>query len=372
MTHTISWYNKFLIINMVVAAIACGEPPKPPAPPPVAVGAMVPTVGSTVFFDKYPANVNALEQVDLKPQVNGYISAIHFKDGEEVEKGRLLYSIDDQAYQSAYDQAEAALALAKANLAKTKGDADRYAGLARQEAVSKEVLEHALADLQSGKAAVEAAKATVALARTNLKYAGIRAPFSGTIGISSVRVGASVQAGATLLNTIGTTDPIAVDFPLDEKEIPRFSQLLKNPRGQDSLFTLLLPDGSMYAATGKFLLMDRAIDAQTATVKVRLVFPNPGRTLRQGMGCTVKVRHRSEGEQILVPTKALVEQMGEYFVYAVGDSSKAVQKKVTVGQTIGNKTVILEGIQPTDSLITDGVQRVKDGVKVKASPVAKP
>ena len=145
---------------------------------------------------------------------------IYFKEGQYVEKGQKLYSIDEQQYRGAYEQAVAQLHVDEANLAKLQQDADRYEELGKQDAIAQQTVQHAQADLEAGKKLVEAAKANVSAIEVNLRYTTINAPLSGTIGISLVKIGASVSPGTTLLNTISSDNPIAVDVALDENLIP--------------------------------------------------------------------------------------------------------------------------------------------------------
>ena len=195
-----------------------------------------------------------------------------------MNKGQKLYDIDRQQFQASYDQSVANLNVSKANLAKAQQDADRYSDLLKQDAIAKQVYDHAMADLQSAKMQVQAAQSNVRNVQTTVKYSSIYASFSGTIGISLVKTGALVTANQTLLNTISSDDPIAVDIAVDQKQIPRFIQLQQHPsRPTDSVFTLQLPDNSIYPQQGKVSFIDRAVDPQTGTIKARLIFQNPNK-----------------------------------------------------------------------------------------------
>ncbi len=360
-----------LIIMMSVLAAGCGgkkEDDKKNQPPP-AVPVSVAKVKDTaaVYFDEYPATVTALSEIEIRAQVSGYISGIYFKDGQHVTKGQKLYSIDPQQYRGQYEQAVANLNVAKANQARAQQDAERYQQLAQQDAIAGQVLDHAIADLNSAKSQVTAGEANVSSVQTSLKYTTIYAPVSGTIGISAVKYGEAVTPGSTVLNTVSSDDPMAVDFEVDEKVVTRFAELQKkgtNPA--DSVFTLSLPDGYLYPVPGSIYLIDRAINPQTGTIKVRLTFPNKDMILRSGMTCNARVKNDDAREkQILIPYKAVVEQMGEYSVYIVGDSSKAMQKKVVLGRRINENVIVKSGLEGNETIITDGVQKVKEGVKVK-------
>lgn len=361
--------NKKASISFYITILAFSSCSNNPAQAPVAPAAVtVETVteAEAAYYEAYPGTVVALDEVELRPQVSGYITGIHFKDGQHVQKGQLLYSIDQQAYEANVNQAQANLAVAQANLNKAEQDANRYRELDKKDAIAKQVLDHALADLESAKMQVRAAQAGVKGVQTNLRYANIYAPFDGTIGISLVKKGASVSPGSTLLNTISTDNPVAVDFYLDQKDLSRFSQLeQKGKVAGDSTFSLLLPDQSQYDAYGRIAAVDRAVDAQTGTIKIRLAFPNDSKSLRPGMSTTVQVLHQANERSILIPYKAVTEQMGEYFVYTVTDSNTVTQRKVVMGTDIGDQVVIKDGLDPGNQIVTEGLQRLKEGAKIK-------
>jgi RND family efflux transporter MFP subunit len=337
-------------------------------PPPVQVSAYEVKTGSATYYDEYPATVVALNQVELRPEVSGYISEISFKDGQHVTKGTKLYSIDQQQYRAAYDQAVANLNVAKSNLVKAQQDADRYTDLAKDNAVARQTLEHALADLESVKMQVTAAEATVKSVQTNLRYSVIEAPFDGTVGISLVKLGSAVTTGQTLMNTISSDGPMGVDCAVDEKQISRFNDLLHSPtNGTDSTFTIVLPDQSMYPYTGQLSLLDRSVDSQTGTIRIRIILPNPSRILKAGLTCNLRVRASSPATTLLIPYRAVIEQMGEYFVFALS-GNKATQRRVVLGMNINDMVIVKDGLQAGDQVVVEGMQRLRDNSIVAVAP----
>ncbi len=369
MQNRISRFSFFISSSLLLAACG-GKAPEQKAPPPTPVNIYQVKKEAAVYYNDYPATVAALNQVDLKAQVTGYITGIFFSDGQHVSKGQKLYDIDRQQYQANYDQAVANWNVAKSTLERAQQDADRYNELLKQDAIAKQTVDHALADLQSAKMQVAAAKANVTRMGTDLKYSVIYAPFDGTIGLSQVKMGTLVTANQTLLNTVSSDNPMAVDIAIDQKEIPRFVQLQHHPEKMtDSVFTLVLPDNSIYTGTGRISLIDRAIDPQTATIKTRLIFMNKGNVLRAGMNCTIRIKNNDEAAiALMAPYKAVVEQMGEYFVFVVGDSSKVSQRKVMLGAKINDKVIVRGGLNEGDKIVTDGVQKLKDGAVVQLAP----
>ena len=331
------------------------------SPPAVSVSVQQVSEANASYYAEYPAIVRALNEVELRPQVSGYITAIHFKEGERVKKGQKLYSIDPQQSQGAYQQALANLKVQETNLLKAKQDVERYRKLNESDAIAKQQVDYAEAAYQAAEKQVDAAKATVPSVQTNVRYTTITAPFEGTIGISQVRLGASVTPGSTLLNTISTDDPIGADITIDQKEIYHFSQLAEKALPNDSTFRLAF-GGEVYPHNGRITVIDRAVDAQTGTLRIRLTFPNPDHLLRSGMSATVRVLATSQ-QAVVIPFKAVTEQLGEFFVY-IADSSKVTQRKVVLGQQVGRNIVVREGLKSGETIVTEGVQNLREGAAI--------
>jgi membrane fusion protein (multidrug efflux system) len=361
-----------LILGSVTLA-SCGGQPAPQQGPPPATPVTTYTVDEqpVTTVDTYPGVVVALNEVELRAQVGGYITAIYVKDGQRVTKGQKLYEIDRTKYLAAYNSAQANVAVAKANRDKAKKDADRYTKLAQQEAVAKQRVDYALTDLANAESQIAAAKANLAAAANDLQRSIIVSPLTGTIGISQVKLGALASPGTTLLNTVSTNDPIAVDIPVNQAEIPRFIQLQKNAAAvKDSLFSIQLQDNSIYKRQGRIIAIDRAVDPQTGTIKVRISYPNEGGKLISGMNVNLQVLNKQEGNQLVIPYKAVTEQLGEFNVFVVGDSSKAVPRVIKVGTQIDQNIVVKSGLKKGEVIVVDGVQNVKPGAVVHAGSAA--
>src|SRR5690606_10409913 len=215
----------------------------------------------------YPATVVPLQETEIRAEVSGYITKIYVADGAFVSQGQSLYEIDRIRYQAAVDQAKANLEIAKANLQRVEKDLARYQTLAEKDAIAKQTLDYATTDVNNQRAQVQAAQAALTTAETNLQRSVIRAPFSGMVGISQVRNGALVSPGTTLLNTISSVDPVAVEFQISEREISEFAAYQAGKSSND--INIVLPDGSSYANAGKITTIDRAVDPTTGTLKVR-------------------------------------------------------------------------------------------------------
>jgi len=325
-----------------------------------------------VYYDEYPATIAALDEIKLTAQVSGYVTGIYFNDGGKVHKGQKLYSIDAEVYRANYEQSVANLQVQESNLLKAQKDADRYHELDKHDAIAKQQVDYADAALEAAKKQVDASKANVAAVGSNIRFATISAPFTGTIGISQVKVGTAVVAGQTVLNTVSTNTPIAVDFTVDQKDIYRFLQLQQSGSNvKDSIFTIALGD-DIYPYPGKISLIDRAVDPQTGTIKTRLVFPNEKGMLKPGMNATVRVKNSSSLKSTIIPYKAVTEQLGEFFVYVVGDSNKVSQQKVQPGTQIGSDVIIKNGLSEGEKIVVQGVQNLHQGSVVTTAPPASP
>ncbi|HEY9044724.1 MAG TPA: efflux RND transporter periplasmic adaptor subunit [Ohtaekwangia sp.] len=357
-------------VTLLLAAFACGNKNQQgmQGPPPVNVAVQTVSTGDAAYYDEYPAIVRALQEVELRPQVSGYITGIHFTEGQQVKKGQKLYSIDPQQTSANYNQALANLSVQEANLDKAKRDVDRYRELDKKDAIAKQQVDYAEATYAAAEKQVEAAKAAVRSVQTSVRYATIVAPFDGTIGISAVRLGAAVTPGQTVLNTISSDNPIAVDITVDQQEIYRFTELLgrKVSKG-DSTFRLSFK-GELYPYPGKISVIDRAVDPQTGTIKMRIEFPNVNHSLRSGMSGTLLVQSTTS-KSVIIPYKAVNEQLGEFYVY-VADSAKATQVKIKLGKQIGRNIIIREGLKEGDVIITEGIQNLREGTPINIAPPA--
>ncbi|UOQ76053.1 efflux RND transporter periplasmic adaptor subunit [Hymenobacter sp. 5516J-16] len=353
---------------------SCGkkEEEKAAGPPPATPVTLVAAQATeAVYYDEYPATAVAINNVELRSQVAGFITQIFFKEGEVVTKGKPLYEIDRRKYQAAYQQALANLSATRATAQNAQINLNRYERLLEQDAVARQLVDNARTSYATAQSQIAVAQAGVAAARTDLDYSLIKAPFTGRIGISQVRLGSQVSPGSTLLNTISGEDPMGVDFVISEANLGLFRDIQRTAGGaEDSTFMLELPDGTRYNQPGKILAIDRGVSQGTGTVQIRVQFANPQRELKDGMSTVLHVLNRQSGHRIVVPYKAIVEQMGENFVFVAGDSSKAYQRKVQLGPRLRDRIVVMEGIKAGDQIVTEGLQRLRDGGKIQTGTPA--
>jgi RND family efflux transporter MFP subunit len=344
--------NKIILLScsaiISILLLSCGgNESGAPKFPPTQVTAYTAKLEKASYYSTFPAMVTALNQVEIRPEVSGYLTDIFFKDGQHVTKGMKLYAIEQQQYKGAYD-------VAKANLDKAQQDYDTYKELAQNDAIAKQVLDHALADLN-------AAKSNLNAVETNLRNSVIYAPFDGTIGISQVKLGSAITAGQTLMNTLSSDNPMAVDFSVDEKQIDKYTDLLNRKYSAgDSTFTIVLPDQTIYPYAGHLLLLDRAVDPTTGTIIARVEFPNPRNLLRPGLTCNIHVLNNDNNKSVVIPYEAVTVQMGEYFVFVI-NGKKAFQRRIELGRTINNGMVIVDsGLSAGEEIVVQGVQKLRN------------
>jgi membrane fusion protein (multidrug efflux system) len=372
---------------LICWAIFSCKQKQPPPPAAIPVNLMTVTAEKVIYYDKYPSTTVALSQVNLNAQVTGYVTGIFFTEGTHVHKGEKLYSLDERLYRSSVDQAKANLRVDSGIVQQTQQDEDRYVYLKKYNAIASQVVDHAVIIAKNAKDSLRAGQQQLKTAETNLSFANIYAPFDGTIGISQVRLGNLVTPGTTVLNTISTDDPMGVDFLVNEAQLAHFQDLQKNKQASiDSLFTIVLPNQAVYPYEGKISVIDRAVDPQTGAITIRLVFPNRQGALRAGMSTVVRVHNQESSPQIVVPSRGVVEQMGEYFVFIAKDTLsdgqgqdstakkrtdtietprlRAFEVKVQLGQTIGANVVVRSGIKEGDKIVIDGVQAIHEGSEI--------
>jgi membrane fusion protein (multidrug efflux system) len=355
---------------------ACGkkEEAKQAGPPPAVPVAVYKVQGEDVVSaDTYPATVVPLNEVQLLAEVTGYLTDIYVQDGQRVTKGQKLYAIDRTRYAATADQARAQLQVARTNYVRIAKDAERYKRLAEQDAIALQQVDVSRADVANAQSQIAAAQASLRSVELDVRHSVITAPLTGTIGIAQVKLGALVTQGQTLLNTVSAEDPIAVDVNVGEQDIARFTRL-QQAKGvrKDSVFTLQVPGGQTYKLPGKIVTIDRAIDPQTGTLRVRVQFPNPNRQLKAGMNTSLRVLNQDTGDQLVIPARAVTEQMGEFYVYVVGDSSKVSQRKVVTGTKVKDKIVVRQGLKAGETIVSDGIQNLHEGSKIQVGDPTKP
>ena len=340
---------------------------QPPAPPPPEV-IVAPVVQRDVpIYFEWVGTTEGYVNAQIRPRVQGYLYARHYKEGAEIKAGDLMFTIDPREYQVALDQAMGNLAQAEANLGKTQLDVARYTPLAKEGAISQQELDNAIQAHQANRALVEAARASVEQAKLNLGWTKVISPIDGIAGISVAQIGNLVTPN-TELTTVSQVDPIKVYYPISEREYLHFAKRIREieqGRGGERVpLELTLADGSVYPEQGTFSLADRQVDLRTGTITVQGLFPNPGNMLRPGQYAKIRVAAEMKKGALLVPQRAVQELQGTYRLAIVGPENKVVLRVVKVGERVDNLWVIEEGLKPDDRVIIEGLQKIKDGAPV--------
>lgn len=397
------------------------------APPPPAVVVADVLQKTVPIYSEYVGRTEALQTVELRARVEGFLEQVLFKEGQRVKAGDVLFIIEQTPYQAAVRAAQAQLDKARADLARARGaaevlraqaqleqaragqlrakqDVDRFRPLAEQQAIPQQDLDNALTrDLEAqaqvraaesvlkdaqlnqktqielGEAAVEQARASLTQAELNLSYTTIKAPVEGIIGVLQVDRGNLVGRGvATLLATMSTIDPFKVAFNVSELDFLNFIEKNRRVRQGDPgaesdgpAFELILADGRIYPHTGRPRTLDRALDPRTGTILVEGLFPNPGNFLRAGQFGRVRIAVEERANAILVPQRAVQELQGAKTVYVVGPDNKVALRSVKLsGERWESYFIVDEGLKAGDRVILEGLQKVRPGMLV--TPAAQP
>ena len=361
------------VATLLTAAGCMKKPPAAAPAAPVEVKAITVEASPTVMYADKVGEVRGSQEVDIRSMVSGILLQKHFDDGALVEKGQLLYSIDPREFRAQVANAEAQVASAQANLSRARQDVERYRPLLVDEAIARQVYDNAVAAARQAEAQVTASQAALDQTRLGVEYAQIRAPLHGRIGAVQVFPGDLVTAGQTLLGTISSDDPAWVYFQISETEMLDFNKR----RGTTGVAAddpvrvvkLILSDGSDYPLTGLINFGDRAVDPTTGTLKIRAEFPNPQHKLIPGMFARVRATTGRSVNALVVPDRAVQEQLGKYFVTAVGAEDKAELRPVTLGPRFGNRQVISAGLEPGDRIVVEGLQKARPGSPLKVVAV---
>jgi len=367
-----------VVIGLLAGAPGCKkDEPAAAAPPEVKV---VEAIQKDVpIIREWVGQTSGAVDIEIRARVNGWLTGLHFKEGTEIRKGTLLYTIDDSELRQQVAEARGKLAQANTLLVRAQADVNRYRPLAAAGAVSQRDLERALAEAGARQGEVNAAQASLNVAEINLGYATVTAPIDGLIGISRARVGDFVgrPPNPVILTTISRIDTIHVRFSITEQEymdlIRRFGSAQK-PRGPEDRIPLemVLADGSVYPMKGTAVFAQRQIDESTGTLLIEAAFPNTGRVIRPGQFAKVRAVFEERKGATLIPARSVTELQGQYIVYAVTPENKAQFRKVTLGPKFGQLQVVEQGVSPGEKVIVEGIQKVRPDAIVSATLVSMP
>jgi len=343
---------------------------------PVRVGFVVVQQGSAPLEQELPGRVAAFQVSDVRPQVSGVIQHRLFREGSVVRQGQTLYQIDPSIYAAQQAQAAANLQSARASAVAARTRAQRYAPLAKMEAISKQDYTDALAQAQQADAAIAQNSATLRAAQVNMRFTRVPAPITGRIGLSNVTEGALVTANQPdSLATITRLDPVFVDIQQSAADLLKLRQALSQGGAvpASAQVRLKLPDGSIYGFTGTVEFSQVIVDQSTGTVTIRARFPNPQSILLPGMFVTAEFAQAIQTSAILVPQQAVSRSpQGNASLFVVGPGNRAVERTVIADRTFGTNWIVTQGLAPGEKVITQGLANLKDGAPIKPVPASAP
>lgn len=343
--------------------------PPPPAAPPVTVSQ--PLRRDVDTRAGFLGQFSAIDRVELRAQVGGTLTEIHFKDGQIVHKGDLLFVIDPRPYEIKLEQAKAALQTATARVELANTQLSRAQSLRRNEFATQETVDQRTSDQDFSKAAVEDAKARIRDAELDLEYSQVRAPFTGRIGARQVSIGSlvagsrSATSPTTLLATLVSLDPLYLDFDMSESDFLTFSRERARIGGALANKVVLgLSDENNFARQGTLDFVDNALDRSSGTIHARATVPNPDLFLAPGQFARLRVAIAPPASVYLLPDFAVILDQSQHLVMTVQPDSTVKPKIVTTGDLRGGLRVVLSGLEPTDRVIINGLVRAMPGAKV--------
>ena len=360
------------LVGLVALAAACQQPQAAPQAPLPQVTVSQPVAREVVEMDEHTGRLEAVESVEVRARVSGYLQAVHFTDGSIVEKGALLFVIDPRPYQAELDRAKAASEQAMARYERTLKDLARAQHLARLNAISQEELDTRSADRREAEESVQAARAAVEVARLNIEFTEVRAPIRGRISRQLVTEGNLVNGGtanSTLLTTIVSLDPISADFEVDARAYLKHARLLRGGKGSDARGVktpahLGLATEAGFPHQGYLDFIDNRLDPNTGTMSGRALFPHRDLALVPGLFARIRLPGSSPYQAVLIRDEAVGSDQTQRFALVVNGQNTVEYRRVVLGPMIGGLRVIREGLSPQDWVIVNGVQRVRAGVKV--------
>ncbi len=369
---------RLAIISVALVLTACGQNPQQQAggaPPPPTVTVARPIERGVVDYDEYVGRFVAIESVEVRARVSGYLEKVHFRDGQMVKEGDPLFTIDRRPFQNTVDQARANLTQARANLAFAENDLNRGQQLVRDRTITEQTFDQRTQAQRGAAASVAANEAMVRQAELDLQFTELRAPVAGRIGDRRVSPGNLVTGGAlatgtTLLATIVSLDPIRFEFTFDEASYlryERFSMSGKEVTGREGgvMVGLKLIDEKDFEHRGYMDFVDNVIDRASGTIRGRAVFSNPSAVFTPGMFGRIRVPGSPVYQALLVPDAAIGTEQIRKFVLVVGNDNVATAKYVTLGALLeDNLRVIKDGLKADDRVIVNGLMRARPGQKV--------
>lgn len=366
-------FSQVLIFSVLLLLFAgCEKKEAAPPPPPPSVKIAEVIQQDVPIYSEWVAQLNGDVNAEITPKVQGYVLTKKYQEGFPVTKDQLLFEIDPRPFQASLDQARANQADAEANLSKAQTDLARDTPLAAQNAIPQKNVDNDKAAVDAGKAQVDAAKAAVEQAKLNLDWTKVFSPIDGIAGVANSQVG-DLVGPTTKMTTVSKVNPIRAYFSISEnaylQNAARIAAVLGGThRGQPVPVEYIQADELPYRNTGHIILVNRQVSSETGTIQFAAEFANPEAILRPGGFGRVRIKTGDNKDALLVPQIAVIEVQSAYQVVVVGSDNKVSFRPVKVGDRVGSNWVITEGLKPGEKVVTEGFQRVRDGMTVNVEP----
>jgi membrane fusion protein (multidrug efflux system) len=366
------------VFSLIIALFitACEQPKPKVIPPPLTVDVTAVVEQDVPVSTEWVGTLDGMVNAQINAQVTGYLISQNYKEGDMVKKGQLMYQIDPRTFQATLDNALGTLAQQKAVLKTNQLSMNRIIRLLPEKAVSVLDRDNAVGAVASSQAQVLSAQAALESAKINLGFTKIYSPITGIAGLSNAQIGDLVGPGTTAneLTVVSQVDPIRAYIGTSEQQY--FKIMAENDDDYNKVkqnvpVTLKLANNEIYPYKGKFFFGDRQVDVATGTIKVAILFPNPKHLLRPGMYARISVTHTENGAMV-IPQQAVIRLQTATQVAVVGNDKTIEFRNVTLGTTIGELIVIKEGLKSGESVVVNGTQKIKAGMKVNTKPFKSP
>ena len=362
-----------LILILVLSLVSCGKK-EPSAPPPAELQVYEIRTESVPLYEEFVGQVYGEKDIPIRARVEGFLQGIHFQEGQRVEQGQLLYSIDPEPFEEKVVAETSKVSEAQTMLVQAESDLRRIEPLAEMSAVSQQELDMSVSKRDAAESSLEAAKANLNIAKINLGYCKMYAPIQGIIGKTNAREGEFVgkDPNPVILNTVSQLRNVRFQFFLSENDylkiareyISRTDQKIERSDSADVGLRLILADGQEYPEDGKVDFIDRNIDSSTGSILIQATFPNPDRLIRPGQFARIRVRFSVADDAILIPQKCAQELQGLYSVFVVNGENKLESRQIQVGSSIGEFYLVREGLKAGEKILMEGLQRARQDLEI--------
>ncbi len=373
------WTSQVLKVACGMAAVVCTSCQKPKnVPPPIAVEVAVVAKEDIPVEHEWVGTIEGLVDATIRAQVQGYLVSKNYREGDPVRKGQLLFTIDSRPFQAALDQAQGVLSQTQAQHYIALANLDRIRPLVEEKAISRQDFDNAVGTERSTLAAIVAAQAAVNKANLDIGFTKITSPIDGVAGFAIAQIGDLVgPAQGGELTVVSKIDTVKVSYAVSEQFYLSFMKSMQSPgkdadAGQSMKHALILADGSRYPYEGKLYAVDRQVEARTGTLQMEATFPNPGNLLRPGQFVRVIVTTGIRKNALLVPQRAVIELQGMYQVAVVRPDRRIELRQVKLGEQRGDRWIVDEGLEPDETVVVQGVQKVREGSPVSPMPYEVP